>query len=74
MLILAQLPAGATYERTLAVLDKVEDHLREDEAETVRAYFTIAGFSFAGSGQNMGVGFVPLKNWDERKGKDGDGD
>jgi multidrug efflux pump len=70
VLIQAQLPPGATYERTLAVLDKVQDHLREDEAETVRAYFTIAGFSFAGAGQNVGLGFVPLKDWEERKGKD----
>ncbi len=70
VLLQAQLPAGATYERTLKVLDKVQEHLREDEAETVRAYFTLAGFSFAGSGQNVGLGFVPLKDWSERKGKD----
>jgi multidrug efflux pump len=27
----------------------------------------VAGFSFGGSGQNMGIGFVNLKHWDERQ-------
>ncbi|MHB8825978.1 MAG: efflux RND transporter permease subunit, partial [Thiobacillus sp.] len=60
------LPAGATQERTLEVLKKVERHYLENEKDTVRAVFTVAGFSFGGSGQNMGIGFVNLKHWDER--------
>jgi len=60
------LPAGATQERTLAVLRKVEQHFLEGEKNAVRALFTVAGFSFAGSGQNMGIGFVNLKHWDQR--------
>ncbi|MDP1927057.1 MAG: efflux RND transporter permease subunit [Thiobacillus sp.] len=62
------LPAGATQERTLEVLKKVERHFLVDEKDTVRAVFTVAGFSFGGGGQNMGIGFVNLKHWDERKG------
>ncbi len=62
------LPAGATQERTLEVLKKVEKHFLEDEKDTVRALFTVAGFSFGGSGQNMGIGFVNLRPWDERQG------
>ena len=62
------LPAGATQERTVEVLKKVEQHFLENEKDTVRAVFTVAGFSFGGSGQNMGIGFVNLKHWDERKG------
>ena len=61
------LPAGATQERTLEVLKKVEQHYLENEKDTVRALFTVAGFSFGGSGQNMGIGFVNLRDWDERK-------
>ncbi|AVZ80367.1 hydrophobe/amphiphile efflux-1 family RND transporter [Zoogloeaceae bacteirum Par-f-2] len=61
------LPAGATQERTLEVLKKVEAHFLENEKDTVRALFTVAGFSFGGSGQNMGIGFVNLKPWDERR-------
>ena len=60
------LPAGATQERTLEVLKKVERHYLENEKDTVRALFTVAGFSFGGLGQNMGIGFVNLKHWDER--------
>ena len=60
------LPAGATQERTIEVLKKVEKHFLENEKDTVRAVFTVAGFSFGGSGQNMGIGFVNLKHWDER--------
>ncbi|TAH43190.1 MAG: efflux RND transporter permease subunit [Betaproteobacteria bacterium] len=61
------LPAGATQERTVEVLKKVEKHFLENEKDTVRAVFTVAGFSFGGSGQNMGIGFVNLKHWDERQ-------
>ncbi|NMG77529.1 efflux RND transporter permease subunit [Aromatoleum diolicum] len=62
------LPAGATQERTLEVLKKVERHFLETEKDTVKSLFTVAGFSFGGSGQNMGIGFVNLKPWDERQG------
>ncbi|KVW94250.1 efflux RND transporter permease subunit [Thiobacillus denitrificans] len=72
MLNQVMLPAGATQERTVEVLKKVERHYLENEKDTVRAVFTVAGFSFGGRGQNMGIAFVNLKHWDERKapGKD----
>jgi multidrug efflux pump len=60
------LPAGATQERTIEVLKKVEHHFLVDEKDTVKAIFTVAGFSFGGSGQNMGIGFINLKDWEER--------
>src|SRR5690606_2850931 len=60
------LPAGATQERTIEVLKKVEQHFLENEKDTVKAIFTVAGFSFGGSGQNMGIGFVNLRDWSER--------
>lgn len=28
----------------------------------------VNGFSFAGGGQNAGVGFIALKNWSDRQG------
>jgi multidrug efflux pump len=61
------LPAGATQERTVEVLKKVEKHFLVDEKDSVRSIFTAAGFSFGGSGQNMGLGFVGMKDWDERR-------
>ena len=60
------LPAGATQERTVEVLKKVEHHFLEGEKDNVNSIFTIAGFSFGGTGQNMGLGFVSMKHWDER--------
>ncbi|SNR82191.1 multidrug efflux pump [Humidesulfovibrio mexicanus] len=65
---LVQLPTGATQESTLKVLQQVEKHFLESEKETVSSLFTVAGFSFAGSGQNAGLAFIQLKPWNERKG------
>ncbi|WP_200383115.1 efflux RND transporter permease subunit [Thiococcus pfennigii] len=60
------LPSGASRERTIDVLEQVEHYFLEQEAETVERLITVAGFSFAGQGQNMAIGFVRLKDWDER--------
>jgi len=69
LLAQVQLPAGATQERTLAVLDRVQDHFLEGEKDAIASVFTVAGFSFGGTGQNMGLGFVRLKPWEERPGE-----
>lgn len=61
-----QLPTGATQERTLDVLKTVEKHFMGNERDGVESIFTIAGFSFAGRGQNMGLAFANLKEWDKR--------
>ncbi|MDR2926054.1 MAG: efflux RND transporter permease subunit [Azoarcus sp.] len=65
---IVMLPAGATQERTLDVLEKVRKHYQEEDAEKdkIDTVFTIAGFGFGGVGQNMGMGFIRLKHWDER--------
>jgi len=62
-----QLPAGATQERTIQVIRQIEHHFLEKEKETVEAIITVAGFSFAGRGQNMGLAFVKLKDWKLRQ-------
>lgn len=61
------LPAGSTTEQTLGVVEKMEQHFLVDQQEAVKSIFTVAGFSFAGSGQNAAIGFVSLKHWDERQ-------
>lgn len=61
------LPAGATTEQTLKVVEKMEHHFLEEQPEAVKSIFTVTGFSFAGSGQNAAIGFVGLKHWDERQ-------
>ncbi len=62
-----QLPTGATQQRTLQVLEKVEHHFLVDQKDAVASVFTVAGFSFGGNGQNTGIAFVRLKDWEERK-------
>ena len=65
-----QLPAGATMERTLKVIEQLEQHFLEREQKTVESVITVAGFSFAGRGQNMGLAFVRLKDWNLRQTND----
>ena len=67
---LVQLPAGATQERTLEALKQVEHHFLVEEKDNVEAIFAVAGFSFAGAGQNAGLTFVKLRDWSQRPGKD----
>jgi len=66
----AQLPAGATQERTTEVLRQMERYFLEHEADSVEGVITVAGFSFSGRGQNMGLAWVKLKDWKLRPGKD----
>jgi multidrug efflux pump len=63
---IVQTPVGATQERTQKVMEQVEKHYLENEAEHIESTFSVQGFSFAGSGQNNGMVFVKLKDWDER--------
>ena len=63
------LPTGAVQERTMAVAKEVSKFYLEDEKANVDFTFIIAGFSFSGAGQNAGLAFTRLKDWDERKGR-----
>ncbi len=60
------LPVGATKERSIGVMDRIEQHYLQNEKETVRSVFSIIGFSFSGRGQNNGIAFVGLRDWSER--------
>ena len=62
------LPAGATANRTEAVNDRVTQWFLDKEKDNTNVIFTITGFNFSGSGQNAGMAFVSLKNWDDRPG------
>jgi multidrug efflux pump len=67
-LSIVQLPAGATRERTLEVLDTVEQHYMAQKE--VAHVIGVAGFSFFGRGQNAAIAFIRLKSWDERPNKE----
>ncbi|MCL1076148.1 efflux RND transporter permease subunit [Shewanella dokdonensis] len=64
LLSLAILPPNSSQESTENVLKKVSEHFQKEPG--VKSAFTVAGFSFAGQGQNMGMVFVNLKDWSER--------
>ncbi|HDL8053925.1 TPA: efflux RND transporter permease AcrB [Yersinia enterocolitica] len=68
-LTMVQMPAGATQERTQKVLNQVTDYYLDKEKDVVNSVFTVNGFGFSGQGQNTGLAFVSLKNWDERPGE-----
>src|SRR3546814_4440409 len=61
-----QTPVGATQERTLESIAKLEKHFLENETEAVESVFAVQGFSFRSMGQNTGIAFVKLKDWSER--------
>ncbi|MBC1185334.1 MULTISPECIES: multidrug efflux RND transporter permease subunit AcrB [Kluyvera] len=67
-LSMAQLPAGATQERTQKVLDEMTNYYLTKEKNNVESVFAVNGFGFAGRGQNTGIAFVSLKDWSERPG------
>ncbi|MFP1735084.1 efflux RND transporter permease subunit [Lonsdalea quercina] len=68
LLTMVQLPVGSTQESTQKVLDQVDSYYLNNEKDNVNSVFTVNGFGFAGRGQNMGIAFASLKDWDERSG------
>ena len=63
---IVQTPVGATQQRTQKVMEQVESHYLKNESKHIESTFAVQGFSFAGSGQNNGMVFVKLKDWEER--------
>lgn len=70
LLVIVQLPAGSTAEQTEEVMTKVRKHMLEDQKEAVASCMTVSGVSFAGRGQNQGMAFVMLRDWELRNRED----
>ncbi|HRZ45358.1 MAG TPA: efflux RND transporter permease subunit [Candidatus Paceibacterota bacterium] len=66
LLVQVLLPANSTLEQTKAVLSQVRSHFQDNEKDAVQAVMTISGIGLAGRGQNAGMAFVRLKDWDLR--------
>jgi hydrophobe/amphiphile efflux-1 (HAE1) family protein len=62
------LPVGAIQSRTVDVAKQVEHFYLNDERANIDKVFVVAGFSFAGAGQNLGMAFVHLTDWKQRPG------
>jgi multidrug efflux pump len=65
IIINVQLPPGATRGRMLSVIRQVEGFILKQPE--VQSMVGVLGFSFSGQGQNAGLAFTTLKDWDERK-------
>ena len=66
ILLNVQLPEGATFDRSQAVIDPIAEEIRQMPG--VKHVTRLIGFSLmSGSGENVGIIFVALDPWDKRK-------
>jgi hydrophobe/amphiphile efflux-1 (HAE1) family protein len=68
LMVQALLPANSTLEQTDEVMGRVRDYFLVQEKDAVEGLMTVSGVSFAGRGQNAGLAFVKMKDWDLRSG------
>ena len=66
VLVMVSLPNGSTLNQTNEVMTEIREYFEENESDVVKRVFTVAGFNFAGRGQNAALAFVGLKDWSER--------
>ncbi len=66
LMVQANLPSGSSLEQTQQVMAKVRDYFLTQEKDSVTSFMTVSGVGFGGQGQNMAMGFVKLKDWEQR--------
>jgi HAE1 family hydrophobic/amphiphilic exporter-1 len=66
LMVQAMLPANSTLEQTEKVMEGIRDHFLEHEKDAVESCMTISGMNFSGRGQNAGMAFAKLKDWELR--------
>ena len=64
LLVDMQAPPEASATRLQEVIHQAEEIFWGEEA--VETTFMISGYSFSGTGQNAGLAFITLKDWDDR--------
>ncbi|KGQ18189.1 RND efflux system, inner membrane transporter CmeB [Lysobacter dokdonensis DS-58] len=64
-LAIVQLPPGSTLRRTNEVFDKMRTVVSKQDG--FDGMMQVSGFSFIGQGENVGMAFIKLKPWDDRK-------
>jgi HAE1 family hydrophobic/amphiphilic exporter-1 len=67
IMAMVQLPPGSTLEQTEGVMGQIRNHFLVEQKEAVESVMAISGFSQAGRGQNQGLVFVMLRDWDLRQ-------
>ncbi|NTW07191.1 MAG: multidrug efflux RND transporter permease subunit, partial [Syntrophaceae bacterium] len=66
LMVQALLPANSTLEQTDKVMTDVRNYFLDKEKDAVESIMTISGTNFSGRGQNAGLAFAKLKDWDLR--------
>ncbi|BCU64045.1 hypothetical protein F941_02359 [Acinetobacter bouvetii DSM 14964 = CIP 107468] len=66
VMTLVQLPPNATLDRTDKTISTMTDYFLNKEKDYVESVFSVSGFSFTGVGQNAGLAFIKLKDWEDR--------
>ncbi len=66
LLVQALLPANSALEQTDKVMKGIRDYFTEHEKKAVDSVMTVSGSNFSGRGQNAGLAFVKLKDWQLR--------
>lgn len=66
LIIMGNLPSGSTLEQTEEVMQKVRRYFTANEKDAVESILTVSGMNQAGRGQNTGMAFIKLKDWDLR--------
>ncbi|VWX54112.1 efflux RND transporter permease subunit [Novosphingobium sp. 9U] len=69
-----RLPAGTVLGRTQKVQQAVERYFLTQEKSNISSMFTVSGGGQGAAGQNTGNGFVKLKDWADRPGKENNAD
>ncbi|HET8898939.1 MAG TPA: efflux RND transporter permease subunit, partial [Rhodanobacteraceae bacterium] len=64
LMVMVQLPPGATIDRTSAVMTELSTILQGNPA--IAGVMEVGGFSFVGRGENAGMAFVTLAPWSQR--------
>ncbi len=67
LLVQVMIPANSTMEQTEKIMEGVKDHFLNNEKEAVGSVMTVSGVNFSGRGQNAGMAFIKLKEWNFRK-------
>ncbi len=66
LMVQATLPANSPLEQTDKVLEEVRNYFLEREKDAVESCMTASGVNFSGRGQNGGMAFIKLKDWELR--------
>jgi HAE1 family hydrophobic/amphiphilic exporter-1 len=67
LMVQALLSGGSTLEQTEQVMGQVRDYFLDNEKDAVESVMLVSGRNFSGRGQNAGMSFIKLKDWNLRQ-------